>query len=178
MLKRHHSDSTRLLPNFMESNMAIQIGDTLPNVNLYELSDQGPVALCTESLFSDKKVVIFALPGAFTPTCSAAHVPGFVVNADKIKALGVDEIICVSVNDAWVMGAWGKQQNATALRMLGDGSADFTEAVDLVKDLTGAGMGVRSQRYALIAVDGVVTWIGVDATGLDQSSAESVMAQL
>jgi len=158
--------------------MAIQIGDTLPNVTLYELSEQGPVAISTESLFADKKVVVFALPGAFTPTCSAAHVPGFVVNADTIKSRGVDDIICVSVNDAWVMGAWGQQQNATALRMLGDGSADFTEAVDLVKDLTGAGMGVRSQRYALIAVNGIVTWIGIDASGLDQSSAESVLAHL
>jgi len=158
--------------------MAIQIGDTLPNVTLYELSEQGPVAISTESLFAGKKVVVFALPGAFTPTCSAAHVPGFVVNADTIKSRGVDDIICVSVNDAWVMGAWGQQQNATALRMLGDGSADFTEAVDLVKDLTGAGMGVRSQRYALIAVNGIVTWIGIDASGLDQSSAESVLAHL
>jgi len=158
--------------------MAIQIGDTLPHVNLYELSDQGPVAIDTESLFSGKKVVVFALPGAFTPTCSAAHVPGFVVNADKIKASGVEEIICVSVNDAWVMGAWGQQQNATALRMLGDGSAHFTQAVDLVKDLTNAGMGIRSQRYALIAVNGIVTWIGIDPSGLEQSSAESVIAHL
>jgi len=158
--------------------MAIEIGDTLPNVTFYELSEQGPVAISTESLFGGKKVVVFALPGAFTPTCSAAHVPGFVANADTIKSRGVDDIICVSVNDAWVMGAWGHQQNATALRMLADGSADFTVAVDLVKDLTGAGMGVRSQRYALIAEDGVVTWIGIDLSGLDLSSAESVMAQL
>ncbi|MDX1304673.1 peroxiredoxin [Photobacterium sp.] len=159
--------------------MSIQVGDTLPNVNLYQMTETGPQAVSTEALFSDKKVVLFALPGAFTPTCSAAHVPGFVVKADEIKARGVDSIICTSVNDAWVMDAWSKQQNADAILMLGDGSADFADALGLTVDLTEKGMGVRSRRYAMIVNDGVVEWLGVDEPGeFELSSADTVLTQL
>jgi len=158
--------------------MTIKIGDTLPSVNVYELSDKGPNPVCTDDIFSGKKVVLFALPGAFTPTCSKSHLPGFIANADRIKAKGIDEIVCLSVNDAWVMDAWGKQQNAQAIRMLADGSADFTDAVDLVSDRTETGMGVRSQRYALIANDGVVEWIGIESDSFEKSTVEAVMAQL
>lgn len=160
--------------------MAIQVGETLPSLNVYELKDNKPVPVSTESLFAEKKVVLFALPGAFTPTCSAAHLPGFVAQADTLKARGVDEIICLSVNDAWVMHAWGEQQNALGvIRMIGDGSADFTDAVDLMVDLTEKGMGVRSQRYAMIINDGQLEWLGIDAPGeFEQSSVEQVLAAL
>ena len=159
--------------------MAIQVGDTLPNVNLYQLTENGPTTINVEELCSGQKVVLFALPGAFTPTCSAAHLPGFVVKADDIKARGVDRIVCVSVNDAWVMDAWGKQQNANGILMLGDGSADFTDAIDLTVDQTAKGMGVRSRRYAMIIDDGVVQWLGLDEIGqFEQSSAESVLQNL
>lgn len=159
--------------------MPISVGESLPSVNLYHLTAEGPQPVSTESLFGDKRVVVFALPGAFTPTCSAAHLPGFVVKADEIKAKGVDAILCISVNDAWVMDAWGKQNNAEAIMMLGDGSADFTDAIDLTADLTGRGMGVRSSRYAMIVNDGVVEWLGLDEPGkFEASSAEAVLENL
>jgi len=159
--------------------MPIQVGETLPNVNLYQMSTNGPNPISVESLFSGRKVVVFALPGAFTPTCSAAHLPGFLVMADQIKQLGIDEIVCLSVNDAWVMDAWGKQQNAENILMLADGSADFTDAIDLTVDLTEKGMGVRSRRYAMIVNDGVVEWLGLDEPGkFALSSAEAVVKQL
>lgn len=158
--------------------MPIQVGDSIPSTTLHEMTEKGPAPVNTDELFSGKKVVLFALPGAFTPTCSEAHLPGFVVHADTIKSKGVDEIVCLSVNDAFVMGAWGKSQNADHIRMLADGSADFTEAVDLVLDLTGNGMGVRSQRYAMIVNDGTVEWIGVEEGGFEKSSAEAVLAAL
>lgn len=159
--------------------MPIHVGETLPNVTVYELKDQKPSAVSTEALFAEKKVVLFALPGAFTPTCSAAHLPGFVTMADTLKQQGIDDIICLSVNDAWVMQAWGKQQNADAIHMIADGSADFTDAIDLTLDLTEKGMGVRSRRYAMIVNDGTVEWLGIDEPGeFDQSSAETVLAQL
>lgn len=159
--------------------MPIEVGQTLPNVNLYEMTDNGPAVVTVEEVFSNKRVVLFALPGAFTPTCSAAHLPGFVVNADTIKEKGIDEIVCLSVNDAWVMDAWGKQQNAEAIRMLADGSADFHDAIDLSVDLTERGMGIRSRRYAMIVNDGVIEWIGLEEPGqFEASTAEAVLAQL
>ncbi|MBU2864498.1 peroxiredoxin [Reinekea marina] len=158
--------------------MPIKVGDTLPSVELSELSKEGPVKVSSDEIFANKKVVLFALPGAFTPTCSAAHLPGFVVKADELKAKGVDEIVCLSVNDAWVMGAWGESQNAENIRMIADGSANFTEAVDLVLDLTDANMGVRSERYALIANNGVVEWIGIEEGGFEHSSVEAVLNAL
>jgi peroxiredoxin len=123
--------------------------------------------------------VLFALPGAFTPTCSAAHLPGFVANADKLKAKGVDDIVCLSVNDAWVMDAWRKDQNADAIHMVGDGSSNFTQAVGLELDRTDGGMGMRSQRYAMIVEDGVVTALHVEEPRqFEVSSAEAMLALL
>jgi peroxiredoxin len=144
-----------------------------------QMTANGPAELSSEELFSGKKVVLFALPGAFTPTCSASHLPGFVANADKIKAKGVDDIVCLSVNDAFVMDAWGKSQNADAIHMVADGSANFTQAVGLVLDRTQAGLGIRSQRYAMIVEDGVVTALNVEEPGkFEKSSAEAILAEL
>lgn len=157
--------------------MALSVGDKLPNITLKTNGAEGPEDLSTGDFFAGRKVVLFAVPGAFTPTCSNAHVPGFVVNADKLLEK-VDAIACTSVNDAFVMGAWQDNQNAESITMLADGSADFAQAVGLELDLTAGGLGVRSQRYALIAEDGVVTYLGIDAQGLDKSSAETVLAQL
>lgn len=159
--------------------MSISVGDRIPNVVLNEMSSDGPKELTTEALFGGRKVVLFALPGAFTPTCSKSHLPGFVALADKLKAKGVDEIVCLAVNDAWVMDAWGKSQNADAIRMVGDGSANFTQAVGLVLDRTAAGMGIRSQRYAMIVDDGVVKALEVEEPGkFEKSSAEAMLALL
>lgn len=159
--------------------MPIQVGDTIPSVDLYKMSAERPEAISTDFVFSDKRVVVFAVPGAFTPTCSAAHLPGFVVKADEIRNKGIDAILCISVNDAWVMNAWGQTQNADAINMYADGSADFTDAIDLIDDRTNQGMGVRSRRYAMIVNDGVVEWIGVDELGkFEKSSAESVITHL
>ena len=122
---------------------------------------------------------MFAVPGAFTPTCSQAHLPGYVVNADEILAKGVDSIICLSVNDAFVMGAWGAGANAEALLMVGDGNGDFTKAIGLEMDGSGFGLGVRSQRYAMVVDDGKVTKLAVEAPGqLDVSAAEAILASL
>ena len=135
--------------------------------------------MTTAELFAGKKVVLFAVPGAFTPTCSAAHLPGFVVNADKIKAKGVDTIVCLSVNDAFVMDAWGKDKNAEELVMAADGNGDFTKAMGLELDGSGFGLGQRSQRYAMIVEDGVVTTLNVEpGPGFEASSAEKIMEAL
>jgi peroxiredoxin len=144
------------------------------------MTADGPGEISTDELFGGRKVVLFALPGAFTPTCSAAHLPGFVANADGIKAKGVDDIVCLSVNDAFVMDAWGKAQNADGnVHMVADGNGDFTRAVDLVLDLSARGMGVRSQRYAMIVDDGVVQSVHVEEPGkLEKSSAESMLDAL
>lgn len=158
--------------------MSIQIGEQVPNVELKVMGEQGPESVQTDDLLSGKKVVLFAVPGAFTPGCSVTHLPGFVVHADAIKAKGVDSIICTSVNDTFVMDAWGKNQNADEIIMLADGIGNFAEAVGLEKDLTEVQFGVRSQRYAMILNDGVVEYLGVDDKGVDKSSAETVLAQL
>lgn len=159
--------------------MSISKGDKIPAATFTHMTADGPKPLSSEELFGKKKVVLFALPGAFTPTCSAAHLPGFVVNADKIKAKGVDEIVCLATNDAFVMDAWGKAQNAQEIHMVADGSAAFTRAVGLELDLTERGMGVRSQRYAMIVDNGTVTEIAVEAPGkLEVSSAEAMMSKL
>ncbi len=159
--------------------MPIKPGDKVPFVTLTHMTADGPKPITTDELFKGKKVVLFALPGAFTPTCSASHLPGFVVNADKIKAKGVDEVVCLSVNDAFVMDAWGKTQNAEELHMVGDGNADFAKAVGLELDLTARGMGVRLQRFAMILEDGVVKHINVEAPGkFEVSSAEKMMELL
>ena len=159
--------------------MSIQQGDRLPEATLHTMRDGRPTAVTTSELFSGKKVVMFAVPGAFTPTCSEAHLPGYVVQADAIKAKGIDDIICVAVNDAFVMGAWGKVGNADALTMVGDGNGDFTKAIGLEMDGSGFGLGTRSQRYAMVIEDGVVDTLAVEAGGqLDVSSAESILKNL
>lgn len=158
--------------------MTIQIGDTLPNVELRVMGKDGPEAVNTADLFAGKKVVLFAVPGAFTPTCSEAHLPGFVVKADEIKAKGVDSIICTAVNDVFVMDAWGKAQNADGIIMLADGIGAFASALGLELDLTGIQFGKRSKRYAMIINDGVVELLNVDEKDLDKSSAEAILAAL
>ncbi len=159
--------------------MAIDKGDTIPSVELHHMTADGPAPISSDDLFKDKKVVLFAVPGAFTPTCSAAHLPGFVVNADAFKAKGVHDIVCLSVNDAFVMDAWGKAQNADAIHMVADASGTFTKAMGLELDLSTRGLGVRSQRYAMVVDDGVVTALNVDDGGkLEVSSAERMLDYL
>ncbi|MFT7562161.1 MAG: peroxiredoxin [Flavobacteriales bacterium] len=156
----------------------IKIGDTIPAMTLSVMGDSRPEPVTTESLFVDKKVVMFAVPGAFTPGCSLTHLPGFVVLADEIKAKGVDSIICTSVNDAFVMGAWGKQQNAEHIIMLADGNGDFAEALGLGLDARGHQMGMRSKRYAMIVNNGIVELLNVDEKGIERSSAETILTSL
>lgn len=158
--------------------MTIQVGDSIPAATLKVMSADGPRDVSTDELFKGKKTVLFAVPGAFTPGCSLTHLPGFVVNADKIKAAGVDNIVCVAVNDAFVMDAWGKSQNAEEIIMAGDGNGDFTRAIGMELDLQGFGMGLRSKRYAMIVDDGKVSYLGIDDTGIDKSSAESILNNL
>ena len=160
--------------------MSIHVGDKVPSATLMEMQDGGPKPVKTDDLFAGKKVVVFALPGAFTPTCSAKHVPGFVQNFDALKAKGVDEIACVSVNDAFVMGAWGKDQKSDGkVRMLADGNGDFTKAMGLEMDGSRFGMGKRSQRYAMLVDNGVVKTLDVEEPGaFNVSSAEHMLKQL
>lgn len=159
--------------------MAISVGDQIPDVKLMTVTDDGPTPVQSKAVLGTGKVVLFAVPGAFTPTCSEQHLPGFIVRADDLKDKGVDTIACIAVNDAFVMDAWGKQQNAADLLMLADGNADFTEAVGLEMDGSGFGLGTRSRRYAAIIEDGVVRELMVeDNPGLDVSSAESILAKL
>ena len=167
--------------------MAIKVGDRLPDGTLTELiSDErpgctvGPNAFNVNDLTKGKKVVIFGLPGAFTPTCSAKHVPSFVQSIDKLKAKGVHEVWCVAVNDAFVMGAWGKDQKAdNKVRMMADGSAVFTKALGLEMDLTARGMGVRSQRYSMLVDNGVVKALNVEAPGkFEVSDADTMLKQI
>jgi len=160
--------------------MAIKVGDKVPSAKLQIKTKDGVQTKTTDELFGGKKVVLFALPGAFTPTCSAKHLPGFVNNFQAIKAKGVDAIACLSVNDAFVMDAWGKDQNVEdKVMMLADGNADFTKAVGLTMDGTGYGMGTRSQRYAMVIDNGVIKALNVEAPGaFEVSSAESVLKAL
>lgn len=164
----------------------IQVGDKLPAGKLQEFIDVegngcsiGPNTFDLAQLTAGKKLVVFALPGAFTPTCSAKHVPGYVEKSEALKAAGVDEIWCVSVNDAFVMGAWGRdQKTAGKVRMMADGSAAFTTGMGLTLDRTAAGMGVRSQRYSMLVVDGVVKTLNVEAPGkFEVSDADTMLRQ-
>ena len=166
--------------------MAIKAGDKLPEATLTEMVDTerpgctiGPNNFSVGDLTKGKKIVIFGLPGAFTPTCSAKHVPSYVANFDKLKAKHVDEVWCVSVNDAFVMGAWGRDQKAGGkVRMMADGSAKFTKALGLELDLTERGMGVRSQRYSMLVDNGVVKSVNVEAPGkFEVSDAETMLKQ-
>ena len=143
------------------------------------MTSDGPDGITTDDLFNGKKVILFGLPGAFTPTCSAKHVPGYVQHADAIKAKGVDTIACISVNDAFVMGAWGKDQNVgDKVMMLADGSAEFTKAAGLELDLVARGMGVRCQRFSMIVDNGVVQSINIDEGTFDKTSAEQAISDL
>ncbi len=160
--------------------MTIQVGDKIPEATLVEMSADGPKPHNTTQLFAGKKVGLFAVPGAFTPTCSAKHLPSFVNNADGITAKGVDLIVCMAVNDAFVMAAWGKDQGAEGkVMMLADGNAELTKALGLELDATGFGMGLRSQRFSLIAEDGVITHLNVEEPrAYELSSAEHMLTQL
>jgi peroxiredoxin len=164
----------------------LKVGDKLPAGTLQEFVEVegggcsiGPNSFDIERASAGKKIAVFALPGAFTPTCSAQHVPGYVALADDLRAAGVDEIWCVSVNDAFVMGAWGRDQKAQGrVRMMADGSADFAKATGLTLDLTSRGMGVRSQRYSMLVVDCVVKTLNVEAPGkFEVSDAATMLAQ-
>jgi peroxiredoxin len=161
--------------------MAVKVGDTLPaDVKLKEMGEGGPKDVTVGDVFKGKKVVLFAVPGAFTPTCSMKHLPGFVEKAPTIRQKGIDDIVCVSVNDAFVMGAWGEQQKAKGrVRMLADGNGELTKALGLGVDASGYGMGQRSQRYAMIVEDCKVKELLVEpGPGLNVSSAESVLGKL
>lgn len=157
----------------------IKVGDRLPEADLYHMSADGPAKITTSEIFSGKKVILFALPGAYTPTCSAAHLPSYVVHADDILAKGVDTIACLSVNDAFVMGAWGDSHNAENILMLADGSAEFTSKLGTTLDLTERGFGIRSDRYAMLVEDGVVTAYNREKPGkFEVSDAETMMKLL
>ena len=160
--------------------MSIQVGDRLPSATLTTMTGEGPKPLTTSELCEGKKVVLFAVPGAFTPTCSVQHLPGFLENAQSFKDKGVDTVACVSVNDPFVMGAWGKDREVGEnLVMLSDGNGDFTAAIGLEMDGSGFGLGTRSQRYAMIVDDGVVSTLNVESgPGLDVSSAETILSEL
>jgi len=167
--------------------MTIQVGDRLPDGELEEHNEIeqegcpiGPLKHKVADLAKGKKVVIIGLPGAFTPTCSAKHVPSYVQHFDALRAKGVDEIWCISVNDVWVMGAWGRDQKALGkVRMLADGQADYTKKLGLENDMTGRGWGMRARRYSLLVEDGIVREVNVEAPGkYEVSSAEAMLAKL
>ncbi|MEY4751751.1 MAG: hypothetical protein RIQ60_3965 [Pseudomonadota bacterium] len=164
----------------------IQVGDKLPATTLFEFIEVegegcsiGPNAFEVAKATAGKTIALFALPGAYTPTCSAKHVPGFVAKADEFKAAGVDEIWCVSVNDAFVMGAWGREQGSGGkVRMMADGSADFAKATGLTLDLSARGLGLRSNRYSMLVVDGVVKTLNVEGPGkFEVSDADTLLSQ-
>ena len=156
----------------------IKVGDKLPEVSFSQLTKEGVMNPTTSQVFANKKVVLFAVPGAFTPTCSAAHLPGYITLADQIKAKGVDAIICTAVNDAFVMNAWAKSQNAEEILFLADGGAAFHKAIGLTME-TGDFGGTRSQRYAMVVQNGVVTLLNVEAPKtFEVSKAEVMLAAL
>ena len=160
--------------------MTIKVGDTLPSMKLMVATPDGPKETSTDEIFKGKKVVLFAVPGAFTPTCSIKHLPGFIQNADALKAKGIDTIVCTAVNDAFVLNAWGKEQGVDGkIVMLADGAAAFAKAIGLELDLNGRGMGWRSQRYALVAEDMKVTHLGIEQPGgFELSKAEAILEAL
>ncbi len=159
--------------------MTIQVGDRIPDITLTRMGENGPEPISTASIFNDSKVVLFSVPGAFTPTCSARHLPGFVESADQLFAAGVDTIACIAVNDVFVMNAWGKSAGADKLLMLADGNAEFALALGLEMDASSFGMGQRSQRFALVAENGVVTGLYIEGPGeFHVSSAEHILANL
>ena len=160
--------------------MTIKVGDTLPTAQFMTMTADGPRPISSDDVFKGKKVALFAVPGAFTPTCSAKHLPGYRDHADDFKAKGVDTIACISVNDVFVMGAWAKDQNVgDSVLLLADGNGDFTKAIGLEMDGSKFGMGGRSQRYSMIVKDGVVTTLNIEEGGqFNVSSAEYMLEQL
>lgn len=163
--------------NTGETDMTIQVGDKLPSIDVQYKSDGKVKTINTDELFGGKKIVLFALPGAFTPTCSASHLPGYVARADDMLARGIDGILCLSVNDAHVMQAWGEDQNVgDRVLMIADGNADFTRALGLEIDRSDAGMGIRSQRYAMIVDNGIVERLELEAPGaFEVSDADTIL---
>jgi peroxiredoxin len=159
--------------------MSIQVGQTLPAGTLYRRGEKGLEEISLHDLFAQRTVVVFAVPGAFTPTCSEEHLPGFIAQADALKAAGVDEIVCVAVNDPFVMRAWAQIHDADGeINFLSDGNAEWTQALGMGRGMHKAAMGTRSKRYAMVVADGVLTWLGVDESGLVNSRAEAVLAVL
>ena len=161
--------------------MTIQVGDKVPEATLMQMTAEGPAPITTAELFGGKKVVLFGVPGAFTPTCSAKHVPSYLANAGALKAKGVDTIACMSVNDAFVMGAWSKDQNVgDSVLMLADGSAELTKSLGLDLDLSGHGMGVRASRFAMIVDDGTVSHLSVEQSSAEMTvtGAEAILSEL
>lgn len=160
--------------------MTIKTGDKVPSATLHHMTESGPAAITTDELFAGKKVALFSVPGAFTPTCSAKHLPSYVEKAGDLKAKGIDTIACIAVNDAFVMNAWGKAQNtAGKVMMLGDGNGVFTKALGLEMDGSKFGLGTRGQRFSMIVDNGVVTALNVEAPGeYKVSSAEHMLGQL
>ncbi|MFA7587697.1 MAG: peroxiredoxin [Novosphingobium sp.] len=159
--------------------MTISVGDKLPDAKLMKAGENGPEAVQAADYFKGKRVALFSVPGAFTPTCSAKHLPGFVEKASELKAKGIDEIACTAVNDAFVMGAWGKASGSEDITMLGDGNAEFAQGVGLTMDGSGFGLGQRGQRFSMVVNDGVVEQLNVEAPGeFKVSSAEHMLEQL
>ena len=159
--------------------MTISVGDKLPDVKLVKATENGPEQVSSSEYFKGKKIALFSVPGAFTPTCSARHLPGYVEKADDLKSKGVDEIVATAVNDAFVMGAWKSSAGSDDITMLADGNGDFAEAVGLTMDGSGFGMGKRGQRYSMVVEDGVVTQLNVEAPGdFSVSSAEHMLGQM
>ena len=160
--------------------MTIKEGDTLPEVTLHHMTEKGPTPITSSELFGGKKTVLFAVPGAFTPGCSMQHLPGFVTNSQEILDKGADQIVCLSVNDAFVMDAWGKDKGAEQILMLGDGNGDFTEATGLTMDGSGFGLGSRSLRYSMIIEDNTILKLNLESNPgeISESSAETILNQL
>ncbi|NQZ30145.1 MAG: peroxiredoxin [Oceanospirillaceae bacterium] len=156
----------------------IKVGDKIPQCILKVMGEDGPMEFDTSLAFKDKKVVLFAVPGAFTPTCSASHLPGFVTQYDALTAAGADLVVCLSVNDVFVMNAWGKSANAENICMLADGNAELTSAMGLDKDASKNQMGTRSKRYAMIIDNATLSYITIDELGLDTTSAEAILQHL
>ena len=160
--------------------MTIKVGDKIPSVTLKAMGSDGPVEVTTDELFKGRKVAMFGVPGAFTPTCSAKHLPGFMQSHDALKAKGVNDIVCISVNDAFVMGAWGKDQNVgDKVKMIADGDGAFASAAGIELDLTGKGLGKRMRRFSMVVDDGTVSQLNLEeGGGFEISSAEQMLAKL
>ena len=160
--------------------MSVKVGDRVPDIQVHVLSDEGrPTPVSTGEVLGTGKVVLFAVPGAFTPGCSKVHLPGYVAHGAELKAKGVDKIVCVSVNDPWVMSAWAEASGATDIVMLGDGSGKFTEAMGLTMDGSGFGLGQRSQRYAAVIDNGVITELDVEpGGGIEVSACEAILKKV